>query len=392
LTGYRGVAFGVPVGVVHRNFRIALALRHKLERAHEPRLGDMLAARVQEHGGKLRIRARIGGVGVQHETAGRGNPLHGIAQHTRTRGERGDLLFFIDLPVYKILYLGMIDIENDHLRSAPCGSPALDGARRAIADAQETHEPGGAPAAGERLALAAYIGIICPRPGAVFEEPRLARPEIHDPVRADQIVFYGLNETGVRLRMGVRVRGETRLAIGIIDIVMPLRWPLYPIRPVQPGVEPLRRIGGAHLLRQHKRDLIVKRARVLFTVKAVKIAALPCPVCPGSRHAVYDLPDIVLVGKARLGRKRKHRRLIGRRTLQPIRNAVFGYALKPRGHARLAKIFLGDDVCRELRPKIGNENRLHGKNNFAVGIPDYRASLFKFHANPGRTSRLGEQS
>ena len=105
------------------------------------------------------------------------------------RDQRRDLLLFVRLPVDEGLDVRMIDVEADHLGGAPGGAAALDRAGRAIADPQEAHQAGGGAAAGKRFALAAQVREIGAGAGAIFEEARLADPEVHDAAFADQIVI-----------------------------------------------------------------------------------------------------------------------------------------------------------------------------------------------------------
>src|ERR1700688_4668228 len=82
-----------------------------------------------------------------------------------------------------------------------------------------------------------------PGAGAIFEEPRLSHPKIHDAAVVDEIIGDGLDETGMRLRMLVgRLRLDEFLGL-VVDIIMALARPIDAIGPMEPGIEPLRRIG-----------------------------------------------------------------------------------------------------------------------------------------------------
>src|SRR5439155_14918451 len=110
------------------------------------------------------------------------------------------------------------------------------------------HQPRRFSAAGERLVLAAKLGEVRPGPRAVLEETRLARPQVHDPAGVDQVVVDGLDETRMRLRTGVSVLAlEDFAAAGVAEIVA-LGRAGDAIGPVQARVEPLRAVGGAHLV------------------------------------------------------------------------------------------------------------------------------------------------
>ena len=72
----------------------------------------------------------------------------------------------------------------------------------------------------------------------------------------------------------------------VVDVEMALARAVDAIGPVQAGVEPLRRVGGAFLRRQHVAMLVVEGAGVIL---AVEIAALPAPIGPGAGEAVEHL-------------------------------------------------------------------------------------------------------
>ena len=115
--------------------------------------------------------------------------------------ERRDLLLLVHLPVDVGLDVGMVDVDDDHLGRAARRAARLDRAGRAVADLQERHQAGRAAAARQLLVLAAQGGEIGAGAGAVFEEARLAHPEVHDAALVDEVVGDRLDEAGVRLRM-----------------------------------------------------------------------------------------------------------------------------------------------------------------------------------------------
>src|SRR5437868_14418411 len=80
-----------------------------------------------------------------------------------------------------------------------------------------------------------------------------------------------------------------------IDEVMPLRRPLDAVGPVQARVEPLRRVGSAHLGGQHVARFIEKSAGVGL---AGEIAALPAPIGPAAGEPAEDLAGVGLVREA----------------------------------------------------------------------------------------------
>ncbi len=75
-------------------------------------------------------------------------------------------------------------------------------------------------------------------------------------------------------------------AVPVVDVIMALARPIDAIGPVQPGVEPLRRIGRGLLGRQHVAKLVMESPRIGL---AVEIAGLPAPIGPGSGQPVEHL-------------------------------------------------------------------------------------------------------
>ena len=128
-------------------------------------------------------------------------------------------------------------------------------------------------------------------PGSVLEEPRLAHPEVHDAVLVDEIVFDGLDETGVRLRMFEGIGRPDDLSQLGIDIKVALRRPRQPIGIVQAGVEPLGTVGGGHLVGQHVAHLIVEGGRIF---RRLEVAVIFAPEGPAAGQPIKHLPGIAL--------------------------------------------------------------------------------------------------
>ena len=146
-------------------------------------------------------------------------------------------------------------------------------------------------AARQLLALAAQLGEVGAGAGAVFEEARLAHPEVHDAALVDEVVGDRLDEAGVRLRVLVgALRGE-HLAGLVVDVVVALARAVDAVGPVQAGVEPLRRVGRRLLRREHVAELVEEGAA---SSSRVEIAALPAPIGPGAGEPVEDLAGVVL--------------------------------------------------------------------------------------------------
>ena len=178
--------------------------------------------------------------------------------------ESGDLLLLLHLPVDIGLDVGVIDVDHDHLGRAARGAAALDGARGAVADLEEGHQAGGAAAAGQALAFAAQAGEVGAGAGAVFEQARLAHPEVHDAALVDEVVTDALDEAGMRLRMLVGRLRFGQLAGLEVDVVVALAGAVDAIGPVQAGVEPLRRVRRDHLLGELPAQFVEEGQRIVF--------------------------------------------------------------------------------------------------------------------------------
>src|SRR5579864_1773597 len=76
--------------------------------------------------------------------------------------------------------------------------------------------------------------------------------------------FYGRTiwKARMRSRMLICINGACELARVWIDVVMPLCRARNAVRPMQPGVKPLRRIGRTNLPREHRRHLVVIDSRI----------------------------------------------------------------------------------------------------------------------------------
>src|SRR6516165_24802 len=284
-------------------------------------------------------------------------------------GDEGRNFLLLDhLPVDKGLDVGVIDVDDDHLGGAPGRAAGFDGTGGAVADPQKTHQPRGAPATREPLAVAAQFREIRSRAGAVFEDPRLAHPEIHDPAFVDEIVGDRLDEAGMRLRVLVGAVGGAELAGLVVDVVMALRGAVDPIGPMEARVEPLRRVRRADLAREHQPNLVVERAGVLL---GVEIAALPAPIGPGPGHTVEDLAGAGFAAVARGFGQARRCRLIGGVAPQPGWHTLFGDRRQAGRHTRLAEVLLGEDVRGDLAPLRRHLNPLGLKDHRAVGIADF---------------------
>src|SRR5690348_11793284 len=115
----------------------------------------------------------------------------------------------------------------------------------------------------------------------------------------------------------------------MVDVVMALRRAVDAVGPVEPGVEPLRRVWCADLAGEHQPDLVVESAGVLL---GIEIAALPAPVSPGSGHAVGYLPRIGFSAVAGALGQRCETPLVGSAPPQPGRKALFRNRRQTRRH------------------------------------------------------------
>ncbi len=284
------------------------------------------------------------------------------------RDHRGDLLLLDHLPLDELLDIGMIDIDDHHLRRAARGAARLDRARRAVADLQEAHQARRFAAARELLVLAAQGGEVRAGAGAVFEQARLARPQIHDPAFVDEVVLDALDEAGVRLRMFIGRRRLRQPSRCMIDVIVPLTRAIDAVGPVQAGVEPLRAVGRRFLRRQHVAHLVVEGARIGF---AVEVMAFPAPIGPCAGHAVEDLLGGVLADA-----------LIAVSLVapQPFRHAFLGDRLELRGDAGLAEILLRQNVGRDLAPRRGDFHIRLAEHNRTVWVSDLARSVAEFDA------------
>ena len=304
----------------------------------------------------------------------------------RAGDEVRDLLLLDHLPVDELLDVGMIDVDDHHLGGAARGAARLDGARGAVADLEEAHQAGGFAAAGEPLAFAAQPGEIRAGAGAVFEQPRLAHPQVHDPALVDEIVGDRLDEAGVRLRMLVGGGRLHHFAGLVVDVEMALARPVDAVGPVQAGVEPLRRVRRHHLHREHVAQLVEEGLRIAF---GSEIAALESPVGPGAGEAVEHLLARGLADDALSLGQIVQRLLVGDAAPQPGRDALLLDLLQARGHAGLAEIFLRQHVGGDLRPCLRHLDVVGAEDDRAVGIADFARGQPEHDIRVGRLAFFG---
>ncbi|GBD19356.1 hypothetical protein HRbin27_01862 [bacterium HR27] len=153
------------------------------------------------------------------------------------------------------------------------------------------------------------------------------------------------------MRVGVRRLAEfTRLRI---DVPVPLCRAGDPVRPVEPGVEPLRRVRRADLVEEHVGEFVLECLRVL---RCREVAVALAPVAPATDQATDHLPDAPL--------RAEH----GVAVLVEDRLAV----LIVLRYSCFAEILRDDDVSRDLRPVFRYLGIGHLEDNGAVGVGDAR--------------------
>src|SRR5581483_1632935 len=226
-----------------------------------------------------------------------------------------------------------------------------------------------AAAAGKPFAFTAQARKIGAGAGAIFEQARLAHPEVHDAAVVDEVVIDALDEAGMRLRMLVSRLRLGQLAGFVVDVIVALAGTVDAIGPVQAGVEPLRRVRRDHLHGKHVAELVMEGGGVVFRGE---IAALPAPIGPAAGEAVEHLLGGELADKALFLRQAFQRLGVGDRAPQPRWHALFLDLLQARGNARFAEIFLGKHVGGDLRPGRGDLDIVEAEHDGAVGILDLR--------------------
>ena len=388
LAGDRQIGVRIPVGVIGREVDVLVALAGELDHPldvvvghHGLARGPDLALQRRVHG---RVEAAVAIALAVHAGLHDGLEVPGI--DLRAGDEARHLLLLDHLPVDIGLDIGVIGIDHHHLGGAARRAARLDRAGGAVADLQEAHQAGRAAAASELFALAAQIGEVRAGAGAVFEQARLAHPQVHDAALVDEVVGDRLDEAGMRLGMLVGRLRLDELAGLEIDVVVALAGAVDAIGPVQAGVEPLRRVRRHHLHGEHVAQFVVERLGIGL---GFEIAALPAPIGPGAGEAIEDLGGRGLTDPALLLRQLLQRLLVGDRAPQPGRDRALFDLLQARRHAGLAEILLGEDVGGDLAPGVGHRNALEAEHDRTVGIADLGRGRSERDVSIGRLARLG---
>jgi len=109
---------------------------------------------------------------------------------------------------------------------------------------------------------------------------------------------------------------------------------------------------------------------------AVEVAVLAPPVGPAAGEAVKDLTGVALGTGDRVA-------------VGVVHGIAVGIELR---HTRLAEVLLYQDVNRDLRPALGNQNIIHREDQAAVGIANFRRSRRESDVCVRISSRSGESA
>src|SRR6185295_1111325 len=189
LTRDREIGLRVPVGVVDREFDVGVALLGELDHALDVVVGDVIAARRPDLALERRVLLRLEAIVARAFAvdAGLENGAQVLLVDLGAGDQRRDLLLLLHLPVDELLDVGMVGVDDHHLGGAARRAARLDRARRAVADLEEAHQAGRLAAAREPFAFAAQTGEVGAGAGTVFEQARLAHPQVHDAALVDEV-------------------------------------------------------------------------------------------------------------------------------------------------------------------------------------------------------------
>ncbi len=182
--------------------------------------------------------------------------------------------------------------------------------------------------------MAAQLREVGAGPRTVLEQAGFADPQVHDAALVHQIVGDRLDEAGVRLRVLVGARRGLELAGLRVGVPVALGGAGDAVGPVEPGVEPLRRVGRGDLRRPACSR--ARRGRPSASSSRVEVAVLLAPVGPAAGEPVEDLAGVALGAGERFPAFRH----LGVALLVELR------------HSRLAEVLLDEDVDRDLGPRL----------------------------------------
>src|SRR6185295_3681624 len=125
---------------------------------------------------------------------------------------------------------------------------------------------------------------------------------------------------------------------------------------MKPGVKPLGRIRRGHLMRKHVTKLIMKGIGIF---RGLEIAEVLPPGSPTTGEPFKHLSGITLSPQLRL-------------TVRSNDRIPLFISLQ---HSGFPKIFLGENINRELGPRLGNVDVFQLKHGRSVGIANFRRTF-----------------
>jgi hypothetical protein len=164
--------------------------------------------------------------------------------------ERPRLALLAHLAGDELLDVGMVDVENDHLRGATGGPTTLDDTGECIEALHEGHRPARGATAGQRLIRRPDRRQVGPRPAAVLEEHAL-----------------GLGQRQDRLHRVLDRVDEARRSL-----ILAAR---------DSDVEPHRAVEAHLLMEQQVGQLVLERLRIGL---GCEVAAFTAPLADGVRN------------------------------------------------------------------------------------------------------------
>src|SRR4026208_181217 len=125
---------------------------------------------------------------------------------------------------------------------------------------------------------------------------------------------------------------------------------------MKPRVKPLRRIGRGHLMREHVTELIVERVGIF---RGLKIAEVLPPESPTTGEPFKHLSRVTLSSQLRIAIRPDDR---------------IPLLISPR-HSGFPKIFLGENIDRQLGPGLWNVDVFQLKHGRSVWITNFRRTF-----------------